>query len=252
MVAYAIVRPPGNDAHAGLTTQTGAPLDTGRLKEQHRRYCAMLSSLGVKLIHLKPEPGFPDGYFVEDTAVVTPEVAVISRPGAPQRRGEEKAVAEVLSAFRPLRTIVPPGTLDGGDVLMAGRQVFVGLSGRTNAEGADQLRQFLFPHGYRCLTVPVADGLHLKSSVNVIGNRRLVMVASWAGRSEFSGYDKILVPPAEAHACNALWLNGHLVVPAGYPETRAKLEATGEPLIFLDTGEIHRMDGGLTCLSIRF
>ena len=252
MIKYAIVRNPGPDALEGLTTQSGAPPDLLRLQQQHAAYCTALTALDVKLIQLDPEPGYPDAYFVEDTAVVTPEVAVITRPGAPQRLGEEHAVARVLQSYRPLQAIASPGTLDGGDVMIVDRHVFIGLSTRTNRHGADQLARFLAPFDYHCTQVAVNDGLHLKSSVNHIGDRQLLMIASWAARPEFDGYAKIIVDPPEAHACNTLWLNGHLIVPEGYPHTRALLDATGKPLLFLATSQIHRMDGGLTCLSIRF
>jgi dimethylargininase len=252
MITYAIVRTPGPDAGEGLTTQSGGPLCLAALQQQHTAYCNTLAALGVELLHLEPEPGYPDAYFVEDTAVVTPEVAVITRPGASERRGEEHAVAQVLRRFRPLKVIAPPGTLDGGDVMIVDRHVFIGLSGRTNPHGADQLARILTPYGYHCTQVAVHGSLHLKSSINSLGGQQLILRTSWADRPEFDGYDKILVDPSEAHACNTLWFNGHLILPEGYPQTRTLLEATGKPLISIETSQIHRMDGGLTCLSIRF
>lgn len=252
MITYAIVRDPGPDAAEGLTTQSGAPPHLVKLQQQHAAYCAALAALDVELIHLDPEPGYPDAYFVEDTAVVTPEVAVVTRPGAAQRRGEEQSVARILQDYRTLKAIQSPGTLDGGDVMIVDRHVFIGRSGRTNQHGADQLTRILTPYDYHCTQVAVPDGLHLKSSVNRLGDRQLLLVASWAERPEFAGYDKILVDPSEAHACNTLWLNGHLIMPEGYPQTRARLETIGKPLLSLATSQIRRMDGGLTCLSIRF
>jgi len=251
MFEHAIVRTPGPDAISGLTTQTGEPPDLAGLKQQHRVYCKVLASLGLTIVHLAAEEGFPDAYFVEDTAVVTPEVAVITRPGAPQRRGEEQTIASVLSAYRPLKAIARPGTLDGGDVMIIGRRAFIGLSRRTNRQGADQLCRILAPFDYQCTQVVVNDGLHLKSSVNSIGGQQLLIIETWAGRSEFDGFEKITVGPSEAHACNTLWINDHLIVPDGYPATRTKLEATGKPVMMLETDQIRRMDGGLTCLSIR-
>ena len=252
LITYAIVRNPGPDAAEGLTTQSGRPPRQAVLQQQHAAYCHALVALGVELIRLEPEPGYPDAYFVEDTAVVTPEVAVITRPGAIERRGEEHAVAQILQRYRTLKVIHPPGTLDGGDVMIVDRHVYIGLSRRTNPHGADQLTRILAPYDYHCTQVAVHDGLHLKSSVNSLGDQQLLLHASWADRPEFDGYDKILVDPSEAHACNTLWFNGHLIIPEGYPQTRALLEATGKPLISVQTSQIHRMDGGLTCLSIRF
>ena len=252
MIHYALVRQPGPEATDGLTSQSGPPLQYDELRRQHGAYCRLLESLGIELISLPPLTGFPDAYFVEDTAVVTPEMAVIARPGARQRRGEAQSVAAALAGHRALETIQPPGTLDGGDVLIVAEEVFVGLSERTNPDGAAQLAGFLEPHGYRVTTVAVRDGLHLKSSVNSIGDGCLLILAPWAGRPQFAAYQKLPVPPEEAHACNSLAINGHLITPAGFPGTQALLETTGRPLLTLDTRQARRMDGGLTCLSIRF
>jgi dimethylargininase len=252
MTSYAIVRNPGPEAAQGLTTQTGSPPNLKQLRQQHAAYCDALAALGINLLRADPAPGYPDAYFVEDTAVVTPEVAVIARPGAPERRGEELSVANLLKRYRPLEAIHSPGTLDGGDVLIIDRQAFIGLSGRTNRPGADQLTRILTRFDYQCTSVPVDDGLHLKSSVTSLGGKQLLMHASWAGRPEFKGYHKIIVDPSESHACNTLWINGHLFMPEGYPRTQALLERTGKPLVTLDTRQIRRLDGGLTCLSIRF
>jgi len=252
MIHHALIRPPGQDAADGLTEQDGPPVSLEALRKQHAVYCRLLESLGITLIQLDPLPGFPDAYFVEDTAVVTPEIAVVTRPGASQRRGEEKSVARRMADFRPLKAITPPGTLDGGDVLIVGREVFVGLSGRTNREGADQLGRILAPFGYRCTPVQIPNGLHLKSSIASIGDRRLLMNASWSKLSPFNGYAKLLVDPAEAYACNTLAINGHLIMPAGYPHTRDLLESAGRPIHEIDAAPFRRMDGGLTCLSLRF
>jgi dimethylargininase len=161
-------------------------------------------------------------------------------------------VARVLGRYRKLTEISAPGTLDGGDVMIVGRQVFIGLSRRTNPQGAAQLARVLANYDYRCTRVTVDDGLHLKSCVTHIGDRQLILIAPWAARPEFDGYDKVLVAPSEAHACNTLWINGHLIIPQGYPQTHALLKATGKSIVELPTRQIHRMDGGLTCLSIRF
>ena len=182
IIQHAIVRDPGPDAAEGLTAQSGAPLCLEQLQHQHAAYCDALAALGVELIRLDPAPGFPDAYFVEDTAVVTPEIAIIARSGALERRGEEQSVARVLGRYRKLTEISAPGTLDGGDVLIVGRQVFIGLSRRTNPEGAAQLARVLARYDYRCTRVTVDDGLHLKSSVTHIGGRQLLLTAPWAAR----------------------------------------------------------------------
>lgn len=249
---YAIVRPPGPDALRGLTQQTGPPTRLADLGTQHGAYCRLLEALGIALIRLDPLPGFPDAYFVEDTAVVTPEVAVVTRPGAPERQGEEQSVARILGDYRPLKTIVPPGTLDGGDVMVVGQDVFIGLSGRTNRNGAEQLARILTPFGYACIPVGVPDGLHLKSGVAPVSRHHLLIKSTWSRLPAFDGYSKLIVDPLEAHACNTLAINGHLIMPAGYPETRRLLEDLGRPVHEVDTRPFRRMDGGLTCLSLRF
>jgi dimethylargininase len=253
MFKQAIARRPGPDFARGLTTAVGgAPPDYARLLVQHRAYLDLLSALGLEVEVLDPLPGHPDGYFVEDVAVVTPEVAVLTRPGAPQRRGEVEPMAPALARHRPLERIPEPGTLDGGDVLMVGRHVFVGVSARTNLAGARSLGTILARHGYTWSPVAVAAGLHLKSSVTWAGEDVLIVAEAFRHRPEFAGYRHIPVDPREAYAANTLWLNGHLLTPAGHPRLRARLEVLGLPVHELDISEARKMDGGLTCLSLRF
>jgi len=177
---------------------------------------------------------------------------VVTRPGAPSRRGETASVAAVLAQHRELATIEAPGTVDGGDVLVADRTCWIGRSARTNAEGASQLAGLLTARGYTCRIVPVAGGLHLKSSVNHVGDRTLLMTDEAAALEAFADWDRLTVPAAEAYACNTLFVNGTLLVPAGYPATAVRLRGLGLPLVPLDTSEIRKLDGGLTCLSLRF
>jgi len=219
---------------------------------QHSAYVRALEGLGLDVLTLEPEPAFPDAHFVEDAAVVLPELAVIARPGAAVRRGEEVTIASVLRRFRPLERIRSPGTLDGGDVLVVGRRMFIGLSGRTNARGARQLGLLARERGYVPVTVPVASGLHLKSNVNHLGGETLLITPGLAGEACFRDYRKVVVAPGEEYAANSLLCNGRLLVPAGFARTRRKLEKLGLPLVVLEVGEARKMDGGLTCLSLRF
>lgn len=252
MFTHAITRTPGQNLAQGLTTaHLGAPSYELALR-QHQSYVETLRSLGLHVIVLDAEPGYPDGHFVEDTAVVTPEVAVITHPGAPARRGEEESIEPVLARYRQTVRIQPPGTLDGGDVLVVGTHVFVGLTDRTNPIGARQLGCILEEHGYAWTAVPVAKGLHLKSSVNHVGGETLLVTKAFADRQEFEGYPKIVVDRGEEYAANTLWVNDHLIVPQGFPGTREKLEATSLAIVELDVSEMRKMDGGLTCLSLRF
>lgn len=250
MLTQAIVRTPGLNAADGLTTaELGAP-DHARLLTQHETYVRALESLGLKITQLDPLPGHPDAYFVEDTALMFPELAVITRPGAAARRAEAEAIAPTVATFRELARLTSPATLDGGDVLVVGKKAFVGISERTNAAGADQLATILKPHGYSVIPVTVPAGLHLKSSVTSAGDDVLVLTESL--RTEFAGYRQIVVPHEEAYAANVLWINGTVLLPDGFPRTLAKLEGLRLPLRVLDQSEVQKMDGALTCLSLRF
>jgi dimethylargininase len=252
MFTRAITRKPGYDFANGITTNDLETPDYDAMWAQHVIYVNVLRLLGLMVLELDALPGYPDAYFVEDVAVVTPKVAVISRPGAPSRRGEEAAMELVLAKYRPIARIKPPGTLDGGDVLIVDKQVFVGLSARTNEAGAEQLAQILAKYDYACTAVPVAAGLHFKSSVNHVGSKTLLVTAEFAGRPELADYEQIVVPDGEEAAANVLWVNGRLLIPQGYPQTRQKLLDWGADILELDTSEAAKMDGGLTCMSLRF
>jgi len=248
----AIVREPGPNCVAGLTTSDLGPPDFDLLLAQHREYVDALCELGLWAEELPPEPGYPDAYFVEDMAVVLPEVAVICSSGVPSRQGEQESLIAALALHRPLVSIEPPGHLEGGDVLMAGRHFFIGLSRRTNRAGADQLGRVLTEHGYTLTTVPVRSGLHLKSSVSIVAPNTLLLTADFAGHPAFAGYEQIVVDEAEAPASNTLLINDTLIMPAGFSRTWTRLEALGQPIVELDVSEIQKMDGGLTCMSLRF
>ncbi|HEY9646801.1 MAG TPA: arginine deiminase family protein [Chroococcidiopsis sp.] len=253
--SVAIARLPGPDFAQGQTTYAGTPATAqsyDTLLAQHRAYLDTLRGFGLEVIVLDALPGFPDAYFVEDTAVVTPHVAVITRPGAPSRQGEEATIADVLAQYRPIAHITAPGTVDGGDVMMVGNHFFIGLSDRTNASGAEQLGQILAAHGHTWETVPVAAGLHLKSSVNWVGGNTLLLSADFADLPAFAGYDRVVSPKEEDYACNTLWVNDRLIVPSGFPTIAAKLASLGHAIATLDMSEVQRMDGGLSCLSLRF
>ena len=221
------------------------------MRAQHAAYADALRAAGLEIEMLDPLIGFPDAYFVEDVAVVAPELAVVARPGAASRRGEADAIVPVLARHRALARLEEPATLDGGDVLIAGRTVFVGVSARTNEEGAAQLARVLEPHGYRSRTVPVASGLHLKSSVNWLGDETLLVSERLADRPEFRPFRRIVVDATEEPACNTLLVNGTVLTPAGFPKVRRQLDQIGLPVMELDLSEARKMDGGLTCMSLR-
>jgi dimethylargininase len=179
-------------------------------------------------------------------------MAVITNPGSDSRKGEEETIATVLGRYRKIEKIQPPGTMDGGDVLQVDQHFFIGLSERTNQEGAGQLGQILKHYGYTYTTVTVGEGLHYKSSVNYVGKNTLLVTEDFANTDQLSGYDIIIADSDESYAANTLFINDHLLVPRGYPNTRKKLDALGFKIIELDTSEVRKMDGGLTCMSLRF
>jgi dimethylargininase len=249
---YAITRRPGKNFARGLTTAKLGPPNYQLILQQHISYVETLKSIGLKVIELGVQQDYPDAHFVEDTAVVTPDVAIIANPGAVSRQGEEEVIAEILMQYRAIERIEAPGTLDGGDVLMIGNHFFIGISERTNSEGAEQFGKILEKYENTWKTLQVGAGLHLKSGVNYAGNNTLIVSEAFAGHRALGEYDKIIVNQAEEYAANVLWINDHLLIPKGFPETKTKLTALGLNIIELEVSEMRKMDGGLTCLSIRF
>jgi dimethylargininase len=252
MFTHALVRKPGPDFSKGLTTSLLGTPSYELIKKQHDAYVEVLGKLGLEVLLLDQQPDFPDAYFVEDTAVATPEVAVITIPGAVSRQGEQTSIEPVLSRFRKIEKIQTPGTVDGGDVLMAGDRFFIGISDRTNTEGAQQLGAILESYHYACDTISVGEGLHLKSSVNFVGKNTLILTPPFQNLDLFNSFDKIILDEKETYAANTLWVNDSLILPEGFPAVKEKLSRIGLPIIELDVSEVAKMDGGLTCLSLRF
>ncbi len=244
----------------GLTSVDRGKPDFERLIEQHRHYTNTLSSLGLEVIELEALEEFPDACFTEDVAIVTPEVAVITRPGADSRRGETLHITDVLAKFRQLKYITEPGTIDGGDVLIIDqscvkRHCIVGLSTRTNQSGAEQLCAILSEYGYQGdivdLGADVPAALHFKSSVNFIDSHTLLVTQTCFWLDCLSAYRKLVVPEGEEYAANVVWINGKVLMPDGYPATQRLLEQNGFQTMVMPISEISKMDGGLTCLSLR-
>ena len=246
----AILRKPGRNFADGLTDAGLGLPDFSLALQQHAAYAEALRQCGLTLILLEADDRFPDGCFVEDTAIVTGEVAVITRPGNPTRRGEPTRIAETLSVFRPLARIEAPGTLDGGDVMRVENHFYIGRSQRTNAEGAAQLAAILNSHGYTSTEVPVRTVLHLKTGVTYLGSNTSITIGEFSGA--FPEQDMIEVEPQDAYAANCILVNEHLLMPAGYPEVKAKLQPLDHPIIEIPMSEFEKMDGGLTCLSLIF
>ena len=249
---HAIARRPVKELAAGITTSTLGPPDYIKALEQFNAYVNALKQCGLSVTVLDPLEGYPDAHFVEDAAVVTPDIAVITNPGAASRKGEVPSIAAALQPFRKIVWVQPPGTIDGGDVLMVGRHFFIGLSDRTNEQGARQLGEAVTGFGCTWTPVPVAAGLHFKSSVNAVSTDTLLTTQPFADHPALAGFHRIVISQQEEYAGNTLLVNGHLIMPAGFPDTRKKLKTLGKPIIELDTSEFRKMDGGLTCLSLRF
>ena len=237
-------------ARCELTHLVRQPIDVGLALLQHEEYERCLAELGCQVISLAAVPDLPDAVFVEDTAVVVDELAVMSRPGAVTRRSETATVAAVLARYRQLRAVEAPGTLDGGDVLRLGRRVLVGQTPRTNREGIEQLRGLLAPLGYHVEGVAVTGCLHLKSAVTQVAEDAVLLNPSWVDPGLFPGARLIRVDEREPHAANALLLGDTAMFPAGYPRTAARLEAAGVRLRRLDMSELVKAESGVTCSSI--
>ena len=228
------------------------PIDVGLAERQHLAYERCLADLDCTVTSLPSEPELPDSVFVEDTAIVLDELAVITRPGAVSRRPETASVAAALAPWRPLFHLGPPGTLDGGDVLVAGRRVFVGRSLRSDEAGYGQLRDLLAPRGYTVVPVPVRGCLHLKSAVTAVAADRLLVNPAWVDGSVFAGLGTVDVDPAEPHAANALRIGDSIVFPAAFERTRRRLEGAGIGVVTVDISELARAEGAVTCCSLVF
>jgi dimethylargininase len=239
-------------ARCELTHLARSPIDVELAERQHAQYAQTLVSLGCRLLELAPEPDLPDSVFVEDTVVVLDDVAVLTRPGAESRRPEVASVASVIELWRPCVRIEAPGTLDGGDVLRVGRELFVGQSGRSNAEGISQLAAAIAPFGYRTVPVPVRGCLHLKSAVTLVAPDTLLINDAWVDRSHWPGMRFIPVAPEEPHAANALRVADAVIHPASETRTRERLVAAGLKVVPVDVTEVQKAEGGVTCCSVIF
>jgi dimethylargininase len=237
-------------ADCELTHLERAAIDAERAKRQHRDYVQALQTLGCTLEWLLPLPQYPDSVFVEDTAVVLAEIAVVSRPGAASRRGETATVAAALGQHTRVSVIAAPGCLDGGDVLHIGRTLHVGASLRTNEAGSDQLARLLGPHGYRVERVRLAGCLHLKSACSFIPPDVLLVNPGWVDPTIFGPLRVIAVDEREPQAANTLSIGGTTLVSAAYPRTLQRLEAAGVRTHAVDVSELHKAEGGLTCMSL--
>ena len=260
MIAYhnAIVRSPSRNFAAGLTTSSLGPPIYQRAIEQYKAYCRALELCGLSVTRLEADERYPDSTFVEDTAVLVSlresQLAILTRPGASSRLGEVESIRNALTDFSPA-AIEAPGSLDGGDVCQAGNQFFIGISERTNDSGAQQLAEILSEVGHPSILVDIrklSGLLHLKSGMAYLNDHRLVVSKPLKELNFFSDYELIDVPLGEEYAANCVCINDQVLVAAGHPQFTRLLKDHGYQTIELEMSEFQKMDGGLSCLSLRF
>src|SRR5580704_1664064 len=227
-------------------------IDVAKAAEQHRQYEECLRAMGAGVIVLPAEPEMPDSVFVEDPAVVVEEVAIMTRPGAESRRREGESLAKTLARFRPLRWIEAPATLEGGDVMRAGKTLYVGASARTNAAGMAQLTAELKPYGYAVKAVEVRGCLHLKSGCCYLGNGTVLANREWVDTEALAGLRIVDVAPDEPWAANALTIGAVALMPAGFPATAEIVERLGWKVESIDISELRKAEAGVTCSSLVF
>lgn len=254
MFTKAIVRRPAKSMIEGITSnpQLGKP-DYDKALRQHDAYIAALKKCGLEVTVLPADERFPDSCFMEDVAVCTRKFAIVTNPGASTRNREIEGVPELLGRFfKDVDRIQAPGTLEGGDVMMVGDRFYVGLSARTNKEGADQFIEALKKRGFEGQGVEMKEVLHLKTGLSYLEDGFLLVAGEFIRSPEFASFKRIEVDPAEAYAANCIRVNEYVLVPAGFPKTEARIRQASLPIIVIDTSEYRKLDGGLSCLSLRF
>jgi dimethylargininase len=237
-------------ADCELTCQPRVPIDVALARAQHHAYEQALAAAGCRVEQLEADEAMPDSVFVEDLAVVFDELAILTRPGADSRRPEMPAIAAALAAYRPLHAIQAPATVDGGDVLVAGRHVFVGGSTRTNGAAVAQMRRLLEPLGYAVIQTDVRGCLHLKSAVTALDDRRLLVNPEWVDAAAFAGFTLVEVAPDEPSAANALRLADRIIMAAAFPRTADRVAALGLRVERVDANELAKAEGAVTCCSL--
>ena len=235
-----------------LTFLHRSAIDFGLAQQQHRDYQSALSSLGCEVVVVPAPPGLADSVFIEDTALVLDDIAVMLRPGVASRQPEVAGVAEVLQQYKPLKAIEPPGTIDGGDLLRVGNRIFAGLSTRSNQSGIQQLRDIVSDFGMTVETVETTKCLHLKSAVSEVAPGTLLINTDWISSLAFKDFEMIPVDKEETHAANALRIGKNLIYPSSFPRTMDVLMNRGIDVIPVDLTELQKAEGAVTCCSLIF
>lgn len=251
-----IVRRPCKAMVDGITSapELGKP-DYELALKQHDAYIEALKQCGVEVTVLEADERYPDSCFVEDPALITRKCAIITNPGAASRNGEKNEIIGAVRKFFPedkIEYIKDPGTLEGGDVMMVGDHFYVGRSARTNEEGIRQLTEILAKYDMTCSEVPLEKVLHLKTGVNYLENNNMLVSGEFIEKPDFAKYNKAVIPEEEAYAANCIWVNDTVIVPEGYPAVLKAVKDMGYKTIVVDTSEYRKLDGGLSCLSLRF
>ncbi len=253
MFEKAIVRTPGQCIVNGLTSANlGKPIYE-RALIQHAAYIQALEACDLDVLVIDADERYPDSTFIEDTALLTPHCAIIMNPGVPSRKGETTEISAILGGyFDNIEKISEPGTAEGGDIMMVGDHFYIGISERTNPEGARQVIEILEKHGLSGSTVELSEMLHLKTGLAYLEENNLVACGEFLGKSEFQKYDILPIAADESYAANCIWVNDHVLVPLGFPNAKATIEDAGYQTIAVDVSEFQKLDGGLSCLSLRF
>ena len=254
MFTNAIVRTPGRSIVEGLSDSKTLGLPNyEQAIIQHQSYIDVLTKCGLDVFVLEPCEEYPDSTFVEDVALITPNCVIITRPGAPSRRGEVHEIEFVLKQkFNNIEAIEAPGTIEGGDIMMVGDHYYIGLSERTNIEGAKQIIQILTKYGMSGSTISLNKVLHLKTGLSYLEENNLVVCGEFIKDSSLEGYNRIEIPENESYAANCIWVNESVIIPLGYPTTKQRIKNAGYPVIETDVTEFQKLDGGLSCLSLRY
>jgi dimethylargininase len=239
-----------------LTHLQRQPIDIPLARQQHQTYIEALKILGCQVQVMPEEPHLPDSVFVEDTAVVFDDIAILTRPGAVSRRPETDRVSDILQNYRQVKAIQAPGTVDGGDVLCIRKKVYVGLSSRTNFTAISQMQAILSPYGYELVSITMRGGLHLKSAVTKIAQDTLLMNSAWVDAAVFGDMQILTVDPLEPQSANALWIGEGVIYPLNFPRTWQKvgnfLDKRGMQLLGVDISELQKAEGAVTCCSLVF
>jgi len=253
MFTKAIVRTPCRSMVNGLSSSNLGPPDYAKALLQHADYIEALQECGLQVTVLPADEKFPDSTFVEDVALLTPRCAVLTNPGAQTRKGETRPMLKTIREFYPsVEIIEAPGTVEAGDIMMVGDHYYVGLSERTNRQGAEQIIAILENHGFTGSMVELNEVLHLKTGLGYLENNNLLACGEFLSKPEFKKYHLLKVDRKEAYAANSVWVNDTVLVPAGFPKTRALIESAGYKVRPVDVSEFRKLDGGLSCLSLRF